>query len=84
MEILNDITLVQNHRNGQIEKVYTDGILDLANAIIERAVMDYTDEYATNYERNQIERFFRSEYFIMLSRGCVSPESIIKHLKEVT
>lgn len=81
---MNDITLVQNHRNGQIEKVYTDGILDLANAIIERAVMDYTDEHVTYYERNQIERFFRSEYFIMLSRGCVSPESIIKHLKEVT
>ena len=81
---MNDITLVQNHRNGQIEKVYTDGILDLANAIIERAVMDYTDEHATHYERNQIEMFFRSEYFLMLSRGCVSPESIIKHLKEVT
>ena len=81
---MNDITLVQNYRNGQIEQVYKDGILDLANAIIERAVMDYTDDHATNYERNQIERFFRSEYFTMLSRGCVSPESIIKHLKEVT
>ena len=81
---MNDITLVQNHRNGQIEKVYTDGILDLANAIIERAVMDYTDEHASYYERNKIERFFRSEYFLMLSRGCVSPESIIKHLREVT
>ena len=81
---MNDITLVQNHRNGQMEQVYTDGILDLANAIIERAAMDYTDEHASYDERNQIERFFRSEYFTMLSRGCVSPESIIKHLKEVT
>ena len=80
---MNDVTMVQNHRNGQIEQVYTDGILDLANAIIERAVMDYTDEHASYYERNQIERFFRSEYFTMLSRGCVSPESIIKHLREV-
>ena len=78
-----DVTMVQNFRNGQIERVYTDGILDLANAIIERAVMDYTDKYASYYDRNQIERFFRSEYFTMLSRGCVSPESIIKHLKEV-
>ena len=81
---MKDVTLVQNFRNGQIEQVYTDGILDLANAIIERAVMDYTDEHASYYERNQIERFFRSEYFTMLSRGCVSPESIIKYLKEVT
>ena len=80
---MKDVTLVQNHRNGQIEKVYTDGIIDLANAIIERAVLDYTDKHATYYERNQIEQFFRSEYFLMLSRGCVSPESIIKHLKEV-
>lgn len=80
---MNDVTLVQNFRNGQIEQVYTDGILDLANAIIERAVMDYTDEHASYYERNQIERFFRSEYFTMLSRGCVSPESIIKHIREV-
>ena len=81
---MNDVTMVQNFRNGQMEQVYMDGILDLANAIIERAVMDYTDEHASYYERNQIERFFRSEYFTMLSRGCVSPESIIKHLKEVT
>ena len=81
---MNDITLVQNHLTGTIEEVYTDGILDLANAIIKRAVRDYTDEHATHYERNQIERFFRSEYFLILSRGCVSPESIIKYLKEVT
>lgn len=81
---MTDVTMVQNFRNGQMEQVYTDGILYLANAIIERAVMDYTDEHASHYERNQIERFFRSEYFTMLSRGCVSPESIIKHLKEVT
>lgn len=81
---MNDVTMVQNFRNGQMEQVYTDGILDLANAIIERAMMDYTDEHTSHYERNQIERFFRSEYFTMLSRGCVSPESIIKHLKEVT
>lgn len=81
---MKDITLVENFRTGTTEQVYTDGILDLANAIIERAVMDYTDEHTSYYERSQIERFFRSEYFLMLSRGCVSPESIIKHLKEVT
>ncbi len=77
-----DILKVVNQRTGRPETVYRDGLLNLANAIIERAVMDYTDEHATHYERNQIERFFRSEYFLMLSRGCVSPESIIKHLKE--
>ena len=81
---MNYILNVINHRTGETEQVYREGLLNLANAIIERSVLDYTDEHATYYERNNIERFFRSEYFLMLSRGCVSPESIIKHLKEVT
>lgn len=79
-----DVLNVINPRTGKPEQVYKDGLLNLANAIIERAVMDYTEDHVSYYERNQIERFFRSEYFTMLSRGCVSPESIIKHLKEVT
>lgn len=70
--ILNDILNVINQRTGESEQVYREGLLNLANAIIERAIMDYTDEHATHYERNQIERFFWSEYFLMLS-GDVFP-----------
>lgn len=80
---MNYLLNVINQRTGETEQVYREGLLNLANAIIERAVIDYTDGHTSNYERNQIDRFFRSEYFTMLSRGCVSPESIIKHLKEV-
>lgn len=79
---MNDLTQVMNRRTGRIETIYKDGILDLANAIIERAVNDYRDAYNCPYIRSQIERFFRSEYFLLLSRGCVSPDSIIKFLKE--
>lgn len=79
---MNDITQVLNRRTGRIETVYKESLLDLANAIIERAVNDYHDAYNAPYTRGQIECFFRSDYFLLLSRGCVSPDSIIKFLKE--
>lgn len=57
-----------------------DGILLLANAVIEQAVNDYK-----LYEgmRKQIEQFFRSDWLILLSRGCVDGEAVIQHLREV-
>lgn len=76
-----DRVAVKNYRTGKTEIVYKESLLNLANAIIEQAVFDYKDDHCSKYDEHQIEQFFLSDYFIMLSRGCVSPDSIIKHLK---
>lgn len=50
-----------------------DAIKGLANAVILQACQDYPD-YDT-------KAFFYSEWFLLLSRGCVNPDAIIKYLE---
>lgn len=51
----------------------------LANAIIIRAVEDYKNGTITE---EAFIHFIKSDYFYILSRGCVSPEKIIKEIVE--
>ena len=51
----------------------------LANAIIIQAAKDYRRTYSP-YVRNEIKRFFRSEWFTVLSE--VDGEIIIKKLEQ--
>ena len=61
---------------------------NLANAIILQAVSDYRDalngisynKYSPESIVKEIERFFRSEYFEILTR--VNPEYILDRLKQ--
>ena len=77
-----DFTQVRNFRTGQIETVSTDGLLNLANAIIIRACDDYKSrDY--QYRRFPIEKFLKSDYANILMRGCCSPDKIINYLLEV-
>lgn len=55
-----------------------DGYESLANAIILQAVKDY--RRSTSRQRNAIVRFFRSEWFKVLSN--IDPELLITKLKE--
>ena len=74
--------------HNRIEDEVIDGVestkemepyLLLANAIIIRAVRDY--EEGTISEEAFLH-FIKSDYFLLLSRGCVSPETIIKEIVE--
>lgn len=56
-----------------------EGISLLANAIIIRAVEDYKEGRLSYLE---FHRFLHSDWFLLLSRGCVSPESILKEVSE--
>ena len=51
----------------------------LANAIIIKAVEDFENNVISE---EVFLRFIKSEYFAILSRGCVSPEKIIKEIVE--
>ena len=56
-----------------------EAILELANAVVLRAIEDYkigSMSYA------ELERFVRSDYFILLTRGRLDPEYIIARLEE--
>lgn len=56
----------------------------LANAIIEQACSDYRklrSKSDTRIWHKEIEDFLRSDWFVELSRGCVSGEAVIKHLR---
>ena len=65
-----------------------DGYTELANAIILNAVKDYRDvlkrwkrfpeKKAYIDEKNNLERFFRSDWFSILTN--IDPESLIKKL----
>lgn len=55
-----------------------EGVKNLCNAVIKKAVEDYR----AGIDRGHLEIFFRSEWFMLLSRGCVSGETVLKHLKE--
>lgn len=75
-----DFITVQNYRTGQTETVSTDGLLNLANAIIIRACDDYQ---LSDYRERDIERFLKSDWALVLMRGCANSEKIITHLREV-
>lgn len=75
----NDLTVCINKRTGKVEMLSRSGLLNLANAIIIRACDDYKMLPYKN-ERMFIEKFIRSGYFEMLSRGCVPAEKLINHL----
>lgn len=57
----------------------------LAAAIIERAVLDYAavlkNPYC-GYSRQELEQFFRSDYFTLLSDG-MSADYIMRKVKEL-
>ena len=55
-----------------------DAYKGLANAIILRACEDYQDPW----RRGFCQEFFRSEWFMLLSRGCVKGETIIQFLEK--
>lgn len=65
--------------------VDNEGIKRLANAIIERACEDYVSGYRYGrgyYDGAELELFFKSDWFILLSRGCVSGETVLRHLEK--
>ena len=51
----------------------------LANAIILRAVDDYKKGRLCYMD---LHRFLHSDWFLLLSRGCVSPASILTEVKK--
>jgi hypothetical protein len=51
----------------------------LANAIIIKAVEDFENNVISE---EVFLRFIKSEYFAILSRGCIPPEKIIKEVVE--
>lgn len=71
------------------DKDIQKGYEDLANAIILQAIRDYRsalrvlhkypNDRAAQYQVKDIERFFRSEWFSVLTGAC--PEQIIRKLK---
>ena len=76
-----DFITVQNYRTGQTETVSTDGLLNLANAIIIRACDDYQ---LPDYRERDIERFLKSDWALILMRGYANADKIINHLREVS
>lgn len=52
---------------------------ELANAIVLQAVKDYRNA-VLQQDMNEIERFFRSDWFGILT--TIDPKSLIHHLKE--
>ena len=56
-----------------------EAILELANAVVLRAIEDYT---IGSMSYAELERFVRSDYFILLTRGRLDPEYIIARLEE--
>lgn len=52
---------------------------ELANAIVLQAVKDYRNA-ELQQDRNEIERFFRSDWFGVLT--AIDPEALIHKLKE--
>ena len=58
-----------------------DGYKELANAIILQAVKDYRKalKYDERGRKREIERFFRSEYFTVLTN--ISGEMLIRKLR---
>ena len=47
----------------------------LANAIIIQACDDYS------WDAVRVEKFIRSHWFHVLSRGCADPDLLVEHLK---
>lgn len=54
-----------------------EGFLRLANAVIIQAVRDAQSGHISY---NDFCRFVRSDYFLVLSRGSISPDLLIKEL----
>ena len=52
-----------------------EAVLNLCNAIIERACNDYEND------KTRVTQFFRSPWYEMLSRGKVDGETVIKFLE---
>lgn len=56
----------------------SEAIKRLANAVILRAC----DDFGTYPHGRDVEAFFLSDWFILLSRGSVEGRTIIKYLEE--
>ena len=56
----------------------SEAIKKLANAVILRAC----DDFGTYPHGRDVEAFFLSDWFILLSRGSVEGRTIIKYLEE--
>ena len=74
-------TTVTNYRTGEQEKVSRSGLIALADHIILRAVDDYKSPWH-RHERYGIEKFFKTQYFDLLSRSCVHPDKLITFLRQ--
>ena len=75
-------TEVPNFRTEKKEIVSIDGLYNLADAIIIRACDDYNAKDITIREYD-IEKFLRSDWALVLMRGCCNADKIIDHLREV-
>lgn len=72
------------------DKDIQKGYEDLANAIILQAIRDYRvalrvlhkypNDSSAQYQVKDIERFFRSEWFSVLTSAC--PEEIIRKIRQ--
>lgn len=82
MQLKDDFVMVQNFRTGKSETVSTDGLLNLANAIIIRACDDYI---LPDYEHQlfSIEKFLKSDWALVLMRGSINADRIIDHLRRL-
>lgn len=67
----------QYDRLKEARSLNLDGCKRLANAIIIKAIEDYKTGAIGMQE---FSRFINSGYFQILSRGCVSPDAIMKEV----
>ena len=64
--------------------VNLDRYMDLANAIIKRAAEDYlmAVKYRDQIKTSSLERYFRSDQFLMFTDYNIDPDYFIKMLRE--
>lgn len=63
-----------------VDAQYLDPFQMLAHAIIVEAAKDYRRYRSDSWRQHEVERFFRSQWFSVLS--ALDPEWLLKWLKE--
>lgn len=58
---------------------------DLASAVVVEAEKDYVDQIRCNNIKGmkESENWFKSEYFQILTMGCIDPDAVIKRAREL-
>lgn len=61
-----------------------DCYANLGAAIVEQACIDYVNSPQGGFERvkSDIERFFKSDWFVLLSGGVIDGEKVLQTLEE--